>query len=44
LEGENYIYIRVQRNEGKRLRKNDVKSSNLCGLTPILSNPATLSE
>lgn len=26
LEGENYIYIRVQRNKGKRLRKNDVRS------------------
>lgn len=44
LEGENFISIRVQKNEGRRLKASDVNSQNLCGMAPKLTNAATLSQ
>ena len=31
LKGKNFIYLRVQRNNGTKMRKEDISSSKLCG-------------
>jgi hypothetical protein len=44
LSGKNPIHMRVQRNEGKRMKREDINSDKLCGKLQKTINSITISS